>query len=221
MTARTVHESETSGVEEGRSRRPRLTEAAERFTLPVLLLAVIVYFSLDPGTSGIFATTLNLNTVLGNQAVLAVLALGSIVPLVAGQFDLSVGAVLGCSSLVTGAAIADAHLPVLVAVLMGVGFGVLVGLLNGFLVAYVGVNAFVGTLGVSTVLAGLAIAYSPNPIIDIPTSMTDFGRLRVLDLTILAPLVVVFALLLFLMLDYTAFGRRLTAVGSSDESHWV
>ena len=190
----------------------------ERYGLVLLFALVLIFFTVYSGSARVFPTAVNFNTIVGNQSVLALVALASIVPLIAGQFDLSVGAVLGCSGVVTAALIRDAGLPVPIAIAVGIAFGGVVGIVNGFLVAYVGVNALIGTLGVSTALAGLAYAYSATPIIDIPSSLTKFGAEKWFGLPTMLFVLVLFAISLYYLLDYTLFGRRLNIVGSNAEA---
>jgi len=216
------HPSTPTGSSRRRSARPRsarpVVVLVERYSLLALLVATVVFFSLYGPSAEIFASRPNVSIVLANQAVLLVVALGCLVPLICGQFDLSFAATVGCSGLVTAAAVANHDLPVLVAVALGVGFGALVGLLNGWLVAYVGINSLIGTLGVSTALHGLAVAYAPSPIIDVPEELTSFGRAQVFELSILIPIVLVIAAVLYYGIDHTPAGRRLLAVGSNPAS---
>ena len=94
-------------------------------------------------------------------------------------------------------------------------FGLLVGVINGFLVAYVGINALIGTLGISTLLLGVSAAYAPTPIVEVPEQLTRFGTGTWLGLPSMLFVLLVFVVFLYWLLDYTPYGRRLTAVGSS------
>jgi ribose transport system permease protein len=200
------------------SRRNRVLTALEEYGLFLLLAAVVVVFSMLPATSDLFLTSANARTLLGNQSVLAVLALASIIPLIAGQFDLSVAAVLGVSSMVLAAITTDAGQPLWVGILAAIAFGLLVGLINGYLVAVVGVNSLIGTLGVSTALLGLATAYSANPINHVPISLTLFGSSLTAGLPTMFFVLIAFSALCYFVLDYTPYGRQLTATGSNAAS---
>jgi ribose transport system permease protein len=102
----------------------------ERYALLVLFVLLCVSFSLYGPTSDTFTSGANLRNILGNEAVIAVTALAPIIPLTCGQFDLSVGAVVGLSSMVTASASAEHGLPVPVAILLGVLAGCVVGLIS-------------------------------------------------------------------------------------------
>src|ERR1700722_19385740 len=117
----------------------------ERGGLILLLGFVIVIFGiLRPDT---FATAANWRSIATSQPVLAVAALALIVPLIAGRFDISVGANLALCAIVTAAAMSYHNLPLGVAMILGVGTGAFVGLINGYIVAFLGVNSIIGTLG--------------------------------------------------------------------------
>src|ERR1041384_373318 len=94
-------------------RRPNiLVTIGERYALLVLLVAVVVFFSVWPRTSLAYSQPDSYRNILSSQAILAVIALGSIVPLVCGQFDLSVGSVALMSSVFSAASYAHLHFPV-------------------------------------------------------------------------------------------------------------
>ena len=85
----------------------------ERYFLPLLFAAVVIGFSLKLPDS--FATVLNFRNIVGNQAVLAILSLSAIIPLVGGQFDLSVGSSLGLTSILTASLLSKFSAPLAVA----------------------------------------------------------------------------------------------------------
>src|SRR2546423_760132 len=115
-------------------RRNILVTIGERYALLVLLAAVVVFFSVWPRTSLAYSQPDSYRTILSSRTLLAVIALGAIVPLVCGQFDLSVGSVALMSSVFTAASYASWHLPMCLGVLFGVALGAVVGLVNGFVV---------------------------------------------------------------------------------------
>ncbi|MGH2937593.1 MAG: ABC transporter permease [Solirubrobacterales bacterium] len=188
---------------------------AERYGLVMLLIGLIVLFSVLPSTSATFPTSANINTIVGNQSVLAIIALASIIPLLTGEFDLSVAAILGVSGVVVAACTNDLGFPLGLAVVAALAFGLLIGVINGVLVAYVGINSLIGTLGMTTLLFGVAAAYTATPIVEIPSQLTRFGSGKWLDLPAMLFVLIVFAAALYWLLNYTPYGRRLTAIGSS------
>lgn len=190
---------------------------AERYALVVLVLALVLLFALLPASGEAFRSPQNLRALIANQGVPLLVAVAAVFPLAAGYFDFSVGAVAASSSVVTAAALSHFAAPLLVAVVLGVLFGTLVGTLLGLLIAYGGVNPFISTLGVATLLGGAIFAYTGGLRISagIPTELTDIGSRDLLGI----PRVVIVAGLVagisWWILSQTVFGRRLYAVGSN------
>jgi ribose transport system permease protein len=197
-----------------------LLQIAERYALAVLLLAVVLFFSFWPKTSLAYSQPDNYRNILSSQVILAVIALGSIVPLVCGQFDLSVGSVAGMTSVFTAASYADWGLPLWAGAFVGIGIGAIVGLVNGFVVTRFGVNAFITTLGSASVVTGIVTWYTGgNSIIQgIPSGLTSFGSGNWLGVPKMLYLLVIAALLIWYLLEHTPFGRYLHSVGANPES---
>lgn len=189
---------------------------AERYALVVLLLALILFFGLYGPTGDTFGSMANMRSVLGNQSVVAVASLAATVPLIGGQFDVSIGAVVGMSSIIAASALEHGW-PLMAAIALAVGLSGLIGLINGVLVAYVGVNSFIITLAAGTLIGGVISLYTDNRIIvsGIPTSLTDFGSANVLGLPWVTWIVLLIAAVLAFVIGWTVHGRRLTSVGAS------
>lgn len=190
----------------------------ERFGLPLLLLLVVVVFSvLRPGT---FPTSANFQTVATSQAVLGVGAFALIVPLTTGRFDVSIGANLAVTSIATAAAMSKFNAPLGVAILIGLAIGALIGLVNGIMVAYLGVNAFIGTIGTSTVLDGLITWYTEGVPISsgISPNLTQLSLDNPGGIPVLLILMLVIAFLTWFVLTQTPLGRHFTAVGVNQNS---
>src|SRR5260370_30347519 len=138
----------------------RLLVFAENYGLVALLVILFVFFASAWDRPATFRSSDNIVAVLGTYAAPTVLALASIIPLIANQFDLSVGPVAGLSAIIAADLTAPSHYPLIVAALVSVAAGLAVGVVNGLLVAYLRVSAFIATLGVSSVISGLVILYS-------------------------------------------------------------
>jgi ribose transport system permease protein len=108
----------------------------------------------------LFLTLRNFQSVFGFQAVSVILAIGLLVPLTTGDFDLSVAAMMGMSSMVVAVLNVNDHWPIGNAILVALGIGILVGIINAFVVVRLHVNAFIVTLGTATILGGFALAVS-------------------------------------------------------------
>jgi ribose transport system permease protein len=201
-----------------RARGNRSSEATSwiaRYGLALILVALLIGFSLAKPSS--FATWDNYRSILNNQAVVVLLALGAMMPLVVGEFDLSVAGVLGVAqALVTGLC-ALQGLPVVLAVALSVLAGAALGLINGLVVVKLHINAFVATLASSTIMGGLVIWYTGgSPIYQgVPHSLTSIARGSVLGIPLPVVYMAAIAAALWFVLGRLPVGRRLYAVGGN------
>lgn len=194
------------------SHRPSPRALMKNYGIVVFLVLMIAVFSLLlPDT---FATAGNARQILADQAVPGILALAVVLPLTAGEFDLSVGANLGICT-ITGIVLAGTGLPLLVVLAATVALGTLIGAVNAFMVIVVGVNAFIATLAMATVLAGLNLLLTGSTLIT--HSSESFGALTGTRLPGGLQVVVLYfalaALVLWFVLERTPFGRYLRATG--------
>lgn len=180
----------------------------------VLVAAIIVFSVLRPDT---FATLGNARGLLSEQAVLAFVALGVTVPLIAGQFDLSVAGNAGLMALLAAGLMSFSGLHWILAVAIALLSGCAIGLINGLLSAYIGIHSFVATLGTGTILFGIQLWYSSGQIIfeDISPNFVELARTRVGTLTLPVYYMAALALILWFVLTQTPFGRYLYAIGNN------
>lgn len=203
---------------EGRTRalpRPRrqLGDLAQRFALIVVWLGVIALFgALVPQT---FLTFANWQTVLGSQAVLVVLSLGLLIPMTAGDYDLSVSGVLTLSAMSVAVLNTQQGWPIWLAVAGALLISTLAGIANGALVVVFGVDPFISTLGSGTVFLGLASWMSNgNTIIGIAPDLAALVvGLKILGIPIAFYYGLALCIVVWLALEYTVFGRRVLFVG--------
>ncbi len=189
---------------------------SERFGLPVLGLAMVVGFSVAlPDT---FASAANWRAIATSSSVLAVAAMALMMPLIAGRFDISVGSNVGATSIACAAVMSKTELPLVAAVLVAVVIGLAVGLVNGLLVAYVGVNSIIATLGISIVLDGLVQAYTAGTPISSHLSrrLTDLSTNVWFGVPALFVLMLLVAVAFGAFLNRTRFGRYTIATGVNE-----
>jgi ribose/xylose/arabinose/galactoside ABC-type transport system permease subunit len=193
---------------------------AERHALLMLLAAVVVFFSVFPESADSFFTSANASVLLGNQSVVALLALAVILPLVTGYFDFSLGAIAAASSVLTAGLMSFHGVPLALAVAVSVVLAATIGAINGLLVTRFGLNSFVTTLGMATLLGGLVQWYTGGQTIltDIDPALPRFGGATWLGLPRVVFVVAVATLALWYLLAHTPFGRRLYAIGSNPRS---
>jgi ribose transport system permease protein len=167
-----------------------------------------------------FPTTSTFDTVLSSQAVAGVVAIAVLFPLAAGVFDLSIAQNVTLSSLVCASLMAKApHLSPALAVLATLGVGAVIGAVNGTLVAFVGLNSFIATLGTTSLLTALSsLIGNGNYLGPFDKGFTGITDGTILGVPIVAFYLVIIAAVAWYVLEHTAIGRRTHAVGLNPES---
>jgi ribose transport system permease protein len=193
----------------------RRGEITQRLALPAAWVLVIALFgALEPGT---FLTAANFQTILGSQTVLAILTLGLLFPLTAGDYDLSIASTLSLSAMVVALLDVQHGWPVVWAVLAAVAAAAVVGVVNGSLVALLQIDAFITTLGTGAFLSGVVLWISDSQTIGgLSQGLVDPAIVwDVLGI----PLSFFYGLALCIgvwyVLERTPLGRRLLFVGQS------
>ena len=190
--------------------------ALERYGLVILFVLLFLVFATMWDRPVTFRSTDNVRSVLGTYSIPAILALAAIVPLVCGQFDLTVGPVAGLTAMATAGAVTKEGSPLWLAIVIALSVGLLVGVVNGYLVAYVKVNAFITTLGVSSLILGFITLYSDGAAVLVSDeSLTSLGSLNWLGVPRLVFFVALLALFVYYLLEHTPFGRYLHSIGSN------
>ncbi|MDQ7911223.1 ABC transporter permease [Phytohabitans sp. ZYX-F-186] len=186
---------------------------AERYGLIAFWLVLIVLFGvLRPAT---FLSAANWQSILGSQSVLVLLALSLLIPMTAGDYDLSIAGVMGVSSMAVAVFNVQSGWPIWLAVLAALAVSAAAGLLNGALVVIFGVDPFISTLGTGTVFLGVVYWMSDsNTIVGIsPDLVHVVVGLRLLGV----PLAFYYGLglcaIVWFVLRYTVFGRQMLFVG--------
>lgn len=197
--------------------RVPLSLRLSRYALPAILIVFIIVFSIISPTT--FATIDNFRTILVTQSVLAILAIGACIPLIVGEFDLSIGANLGLGVVLSSGLMVKEGLPVVPAVLITLAVCTLVGLVNGLFVAKVGINAFIVTLGMASIIGGGVLWYSDGTTFSgLPPEFTAFGRGSLAGIPNPVLVLIAVGLIAWFVLAMTPVGRFLYAVGGSKEA---
>ena len=190
--------------------------------LPVLLVIAVVVFAF---MSDNFLTGRNLMNVARQSTYLTMVAMGQMLALLTGGFDLSVGTILAVTSVVGALAMSTAFaampemawLAIALGMLAGLGAGLAIGAVNGIGVAVFNVSPFMMTLGMASVGFGIALSLTGGvPVYGMPDaygSTFGFGRF----FGIPAPIVVTAALIavMYVVLNWTRLGRYLYAIGGN------
>jgi len=192
-------------------------------TLIGIAVILLCFWIKLPGT---FLTGRNLLNISQQMSMLAVVAFAMTVVMAVGDFDLSVGSLASLAGIVA-ALVFLAGGPSILAIAAALTAGLLGGLINGFLVSYIGILPFVATLGTMTVYSGLAFRLSGGKTLSgnaIPVGFSNFARdgiplggtglaLPNLTLVALSALVVI-----WLLMEHTVYGLRIYTIGGNSEA---
>ena len=220
MTTPTIERPEdvaakpTNGRNTGAFLRKQLQQSLAFGTLVVLL----VFFSV---ASNNFFTPSNISGILLSTAVVGILALGTTFVIITGGIDLSIGTGMTLCAVMTGVFLTNMGLPLIVGVIGGILTGALMGFINGFNVAILGLPPFIATLAMMLVAQGLALVISGVR----PIYLSGVAGYKDIALGELIPglpnavlILFVLAIVAYFVLSKTILGRYTFAIGSNEEA---
>jgi ribose transport system permease protein len=185
----------------------------QRIALPGAWLLLIIGFGI--ANPHVFLTAATFQTMFGSQAVLLVLTLALIVPLTAGDYDLSVGAVLTLSAMMIAILNVQYGWPIWAAIMAALAMGLLVGFLNGIIMVFFGIESLIVTLGMGTLLGGITLWVSNSATISgISHTLVDWVIVkRFAGISLAFFYAIGLCAVLWWIMEYTSVGRRLLFVG--------
>lgn len=199
-------------------------EQIRELSLVILIIAALLFFGTQIEN---YYNPRLFNRISTSLAILVVVAVGQTLVVLTRNIDLSVGSIVGFTAYFVGTQLADNNemLPI-VAALMAVGIGAVLGMVNGLIVAYGRVPAIITTLGTLAIYRTILVEYSdaqtvitsslPEWLIELPRqNLFSIGELNIRLMVVLALLVV---LIFQLAITYLPWGRRLYAIGSNPEA---
>jgi ribose transport system permease protein len=169
-----------------------------------------------------FLSPLNLTNILVQSSIMAVIAIGMTFVIIGGGFDLSVGSTVALAGCI--AAMMIVKFGVAVGVASGIAAGVAVGLANGVIIAKLGVNPFITTLGTMVLVRGIVYLITGGaPVGDegLPTEFIAFGSGRFLGIHYLVWVPALLLLILSWVMQATPYGRRIYATGGNREAAYL
>jgi ribose transport system permease protein len=187
----------------------------EASALPLLFVIVVVVFGvIEPST---FLSTGNASSVFGTNTVLLLVTAAVLLPLILGEFDLSVGAVAGLSAMMVAVLNVEYGVPILLALLVALAAAAAVGALNALLIVLFDNNSFIVTLAVGTAVTGIVYWISASE--TIPGTSVGFSTWVFGNTFLGIPLEFYYGLIIMLVawyvLEMTPLGQRMTFIGQS------
>jgi ribose transport system permease protein len=188
------------------------------FILIFIIWIIFLSFATDT-----FLKSQNIFTVLRQAAIVSIAAIGEMLVMLLGGMDVSIAALLGFSGIVGVSLMVKFGFPPALAGLVCILIGGLIGFINGILVTKVRINSVIATLGMMTVLNGVALAYTQGKTIVGP----QLAQIAFLSRGYIGPipfpviLMFVFYFIFYLVLNKTVFGARIYAIGNNEKASWL
>lgn len=182
----------------------------------LMLIIILVVFStvvaiIEPA----FLSMAGLQAVLNGLAVEGTIVIGMALLLISGEMDLSVGAIYAFTGVATGLLLL-AGVPIIIAIILGVLIAMLAGFINGFLIAKLGLNSFITTLGMSTALFGLMrILAKGAAVLNLPTAFSAIARTKLFGFPIPVYIMIVLVLVFHFLVKKNKFFRQSYYVGGN------
>jgi ribose transport system permease protein len=190
----------------------------ERYALLIAWVLLILFFSQIAPASFLTWSTFS-SIIFGSQAVLLVLTLALIIPLTAGDFDLSVAAVLTFSAMLLAILNAQLGWPLWAAFLVCVGMGISIGLINAFFILFFRIHSLIVTLGTASIIQGMILWVSGSQTLSgVSNGLIEWVIVkRFLQIPMAFYYAIILAAIIWYVFEYTSIGRRLLFVGRGRE----
>jgi rhamnose transport system permease protein len=183
----------------------------------IIILSVAVQFR-NPS----FLSGENINDMITNTAILSILALGMMLVLVTRGIDLSIGSTIALSGMIAAQTVSTYQsLNPLLVILLGIAIGMVCGVINGVLIAKIGLLPIIATLAMMNIFRGITFKISGGEWISsyqMPESFVSIAIGTTFGLNNLIVMAIVIYLLFFYVINHTRTGRQIYAVGSNPDS---
>lgn len=194
--------------------KERLAERTFTLSASILLLCIVMAV-LFPNQ---FPTLENFSQLLLNLSIDTIVAVGMMVLMIAGMFDLSVGSVVAFSGGLAGYLMYYHDVHFLLAILTGLAGSVFIGFANGWLIAKAGINPMIQTLAMMGIVRGLALMLSGAGIQNFPYEFIYIGQSKLLSIQAPVWYMLAVVLLFAFLLNRTVFFRRYYFIGSNERA---
>lgn len=193
----------------------------------LILIIVVIALVMQVQTGGKFLTADNLNTLLSESAVMAILAVGMMMVIITGGIDLSIGATMALSAMVSTTLMkrtidtAGIFTNPFVVILISIAVGAVCGFIIGMLVSRVKILPIIASLGMMYVYRGLTYQVSSGSWVlqqHMSKSFLAVATNKFLGVSLLVWITIALYVLAYIFMNYTKFGREIYAVGNDMES---
>ena len=183
--------------------------------LVLLIVACLVASLVFPAT---FPTFENFSQILLNLSIDTIVAVGMMLLLISGAFDLSVGSVVAFSGCLTALLMHSFNMPVPLAILIGILGSVLIGLINGYLIAYKDINPMIQTLAMMGIVRGAALMLSGSGVQNLPYWFNAIGQSKLMCIQMPIWFMLITVVVFTFLLNKTILFRRYYYIGGNEKA---
>lgn len=195
--------------------RKILSRAMTQYRSFVLLAIILVIASIIAPS---FLSFNNITNVIRQVSISAIIACGMTFVILTGGIDLSVGGILGLSGALSASVLATTN-SVGLAILVGLGFGLIAGIINGVFISYGDLPPFIVTLATMSLFFGCLLLFTSGAPITVGNATYKFlGKGDIFGIAIPIIILVVVYMIAFFVLSYTRFGRSVYSIGGNEEA---
>jgi len=188
----------------------------QKYGVVSILIILFIFFSIKSPT---FLSVGNIFNILRQTSVTGIIALGMTIVMLTGGIDLSSGAVVGISSIVCSYFMVNTGMNYVVAIIISILTGCLVGIINGFLITYIKIPPLIATLGTQTAIRGICfIVTNGYTIYGFPTKFSKIGQGYIGKIPMPVIIMVITLAIGWYVINKTKFGRYLYAIGGNSEA---
>ncbi len=190
-------------------------EFLKTYSLYIAFLVIFVAFSV---LNANFLSVNNILNIIVQSSIIAIIAVGQTMVILTSGIDLSVGSIVGAVGIGIGL-IMVAGVPIPLAVLAGVVMGCVFGLINGVIISYGRVPAFIATLGMMGIARGFGLAlHDGKPVAGLPATFEKIASANLGGIPSFVFYTVIIYIIMFVILERTKFGRYIYAIGGNRDA---
>ncbi|PLR87126.1 ABC transporter permease [Bacillus sp. V33-4] len=189
-----------------------------KYMVYIVFVVLFILFAFLLGDKG-FLSSNNLLNILRQTAMISIMAVAGTFVIATGQIDLTVGATAAMSAMIVSLVLQSTN-SILLAIICGIGFGIIIGAFNGLLVTKLGLPSFLATLGMMFAIRGSAMWITDTAAVPIKNTTFNniFGIGEVGGISVLILWTIAFYIVGIFIFNKTSFGRHTLATGGNEVS---
>ncbi|MEM9674052.1 MAG: ABC transporter permease [Cyclobacteriaceae bacterium] len=198
--------------------RTRIIQGLQDRVVTLALTIVVMFVVCSLIWPSKFPTFDNISLVLLNLSIESIVAVGMMLLLISGMFDLSVGSVVAFAGSITAYLMYYYGMYTPVAILVGLGLSAVIGLVNGLLVAKVGINPLIQTLAMMGIVRGLALMIAGAGIQNLPADFNTIGQTKILGIQSPVWFMLIIVAVFSILVARTVFFRQFYYIGGNEKA---